>query len=183
MIYGASDLARRLLDRSDDQVRDVFLRDLAAIFPELPGMVKEMEVQRWPEGIPFSAPGRHRWQPVLEQPVGRVHLAGDYLGARGGMDTAAVSGYEAALRITSMGAPAGLCPAGPRSYRRLALRDRAGPRPGRHRRPESAGGVRAVRAAHGLRRPSGLASWSGAEDLGVVIYSARKWARLPWPGI
>jgi protoporphyrinogen/coproporphyrinogen III oxidase len=99
MIYGASDLARRLLDRADDQVRDVFLRDLAAIFPELKGLVTEIEVQRWPEGIPFSAPGRHLWQPVLEQPVGRVYLAGDYLGARGGMDTAAVSGNEAAHRI------------------------------------------------------------------------------------
>ncbi len=154
MIYGASHLARRLLDQTDDQVPDVFLRDLAAIFPELPGLVTEIEVQRWPEGIPFSAPGRHRWQPALEQPVGRVHLAGDYLGARGGMDTAAVSGYEAALRITSIGTPAGLCAAGPRRYGRLAVRDRARPRPGRHRRAEPAGGVRAVRAAHGLRRPA-----------------------------
>jgi predicted NAD/FAD-dependent oxidoreductase len=92
MIYGASDLARRLLDRTDDQVRDVFLRDLAAIFPELPGLVTEIEVQRWLEGIPFSAPGRHRWHPVFEQPVGRVHLAGDWLGAPGGMDTAALVG-------------------------------------------------------------------------------------------
>jgi protoporphyrinogen oxidase len=97
MIYGASDLARRLLDRTDDQVRDVFLRDLASIFPDLPGLVTEIEVQRWPEGIPFSAPGRHRWH--------RVHIAGDYLGARGGMDTAAVAGYEAANRIMSIGGP------------------------------------------------------------------------------
>ncbi len=99
MVYGAADLGRRLLDRTDDQVRDVFLRDLATIFAELPGLVTEIEVQRWPAGIPFSVPGRHRWQAVLEQPVGRVHLAGDYLGARGGMDTAAVSGHEAAQRV------------------------------------------------------------------------------------
>jgi protoporphyrinogen/coproporphyrinogen III oxidase len=105
MIYGAAGLGRRLLDRTDGQVRDVFLRDLATIFPELPGLVTEMEVQRWPEGIPFSAPGRHRWQAVLEQPVGRVHLAGDYLGARGGMDTAAVAGYEAAQRAMAALAP------------------------------------------------------------------------------
>lgn len=56
-------------------------------------------MRRWPEGIPFSAPGRHRWQPMLEQPAGRIHLAGDYLGARGGMDTAAESGYEAACKV------------------------------------------------------------------------------------
>ena len=63
--------------------------------------VPSLEVQRWPEGFPFSTPGRHRWHAVLEQPVGRVHLAGDYLGARGAMDTAAVVGYETAHRITT----------------------------------------------------------------------------------
>jgi hypothetical protein len=61
--------------------------------------VTEIEVQRWPEGIPFSAPRRHCWQSVLEQPAGRVHLAGDCLWERGGMHTAAVPGYEAAHRI------------------------------------------------------------------------------------
>jgi oxygen-dependent protoporphyrinogen oxidase len=101
MVYGASDLARRLAEQTDDQVKDVFLRDLAAIFPELPGLVTEIEIQRWPAGIPFSAPGRHRWQHILEQPAGYIHLAGDYLGARGGMDTAAVSGYEAAERVNA----------------------------------------------------------------------------------
>ena len=105
MVYGASELARQLAERTDGQVRDVFLRDLAAIFPQLPGLVTEVEVQRWPEGIPFSAPGRHRWQPMLEQSAGCVHLAGDYLGARGGMDTAAVSGYEAACKVLTALSP------------------------------------------------------------------------------
>jgi hypothetical protein len=45
-------------------------------------------------------------QPVLEQPVGRVHLAGDCLGARGGMDTAADTGYEAASHIMAVLGPA-----------------------------------------------------------------------------
>jgi len=105
MVYGASELARQLAERTDGQVRDTFLRDLAAIFPQLPGLVTEVEVQRWPEGIPFSTPGRHRWQPLLEQPAGCIHLAGDYLGARGGMDTAAVSGYQAASKILTALSP------------------------------------------------------------------------------
>jgi protoporphyrinogen/coproporphyrinogen III oxidase len=104
MVYGASQLARQLIERTDDQLLDVFLRDLAAIFPQLPGLITEIELQRWPEGIPFSTPGRHRWQLMLEQPAGLVHLAGDYLGARGGMDTAAVSGHEAACKVlTALG--------------------------------------------------------------------------------
>jgi protoporphyrinogen/coproporphyrinogen III oxidase len=99
MIYGASELGRRLLDRSDEEVAGLFLADLGALFPALPGIVSELHIQRWPEGIPYSAPGRHRWQQELEQPAGPVHLAGDYLGARGGMDTAAESGAEAADRV------------------------------------------------------------------------------------
>ena len=99
MAYGASDLARRLLDRSDGQICDAFLQDLAATYAQLPGLVSEIDIQRWPEGIPFSTPGRHRWQPALEQPNGCVYLAGDYLGARGGMDTAAVSGHDAARKV------------------------------------------------------------------------------------
>jgi oxygen-dependent protoporphyrinogen oxidase len=98
MVYGSSDLGRRLLDTSDDQVAAVFRTDLGRIFPELPALITEMHIQRWPQGIPFSAPGRHNLQQILEQPIGVVHLAGDYLGARGGMDTAAASGAEAAER-------------------------------------------------------------------------------------
>jgi protoporphyrinogen/coproporphyrinogen III oxidase len=99
MVYGASELARELAGHTDGQVTDAFLKDLATVFPQLPGLVTEIEVQRWPEGIPFSTPGRHRWQPILGQPAGCIHLAGDYLGTRGGMDTAAESGYEAACKV------------------------------------------------------------------------------------
>jgi len=99
MAYGASDLAWQLIDRSDGQICDAFLHDLAGVYPHLPGLVSEIEIQRWPEGIPFSSPGRHRWQRTLEQEHGCVYLAGDYLGARGGMDTAAVSGHEAACKV------------------------------------------------------------------------------------
>lgn len=101
MIYGASELARQLAGHTDGQVIDTFLKDLAAIFPQLPALATEIEVQRWPEGIPFSVPGRHRWQHTLDQPAGGVHLAGDYLGARGGMDTAAASGHRAADRVNA----------------------------------------------------------------------------------
>jgi protoporphyrinogen/coproporphyrinogen III oxidase len=99
MVYGAADLGRRLQDRSDDEVIATFMADLGDVFPELPAVIEETHVQRWPEGIPYSVPGRHHYQGVLEQPVGAIHFAGDYLGARGGMDTAADTGAEAAARI------------------------------------------------------------------------------------
>ncbi len=44
--------------------------------------------------------------------------------------------------------------------------------------PATRGRVRAVPTAHGVGQAGGLANRSGAGDLDVVIYSARKWCRL-----
>jgi oxygen-dependent protoporphyrinogen oxidase len=89
MVYGASRLGRKLVELSDDDVRRTFVRDLEAVLPEVRGHIEEIVVHRWPEGIPYSRPGRHLYQEALETPVGRIFLAGDYIGQRGGMDTAA----------------------------------------------------------------------------------------------
>ena len=59
-------------------------------------------IQRWERGIPFSVPGRAAHQEQLETPLGRVHFAGDYLGERGGMDTAVTSACEAAAAVRSL---------------------------------------------------------------------------------
>ena len=50
-------------------------------------------------GIPYSAPGRHSVQQTLERLAQTVSLAGDYLGERGGMEIAALSGIEAATGV------------------------------------------------------------------------------------
>jgi len=89
MVYGASRLGRKLLELSDDEVRRTFRRDLESVLPALRGHIDEIVIQRWPHGIPYSRPGRHRYQDTLEEPFGRIFLAGDYIGQRGGMDTAA----------------------------------------------------------------------------------------------
>ena len=95
-VYGAANLARALAEASDEVVAETFARDLRAIFPQAHGITKEVLVHRWPQGIPYSAPGRSTYQERLERPFGQVVLAGDYLGERGGMDTAVTSGVEAA---------------------------------------------------------------------------------------
>ena len=48
--------------------------------------------------LPYAAPGRSALQPALERPLGRIHLAGDYLGGVY-TDTAISSGQEAALAV------------------------------------------------------------------------------------
>jgi oxygen-dependent protoporphyrinogen oxidase len=95
MAYSGAGLAGSLWDEDDDDVRDTYLADLDAVLPGAAGVVKEVVVQRWPHGLPYVRPGRHRLQPALERPLGRVHLAGDYLGTRY-TDTAITSGSAAA---------------------------------------------------------------------------------------
>jgi oxygen-dependent protoporphyrinogen oxidase len=101
-VYGAATLGARLLERSDDSVVEGFVRDLRTVFPAIEEIIEEVIVQRWPQGIPYSTPGRSAHQARLERPLARVVLAGDYLGERGGLDTAATSGLEAAATVRAL---------------------------------------------------------------------------------
>ena len=99
MVYGASDAARALLELSDGEVRARFFEDLHDLFPMLPHIVEECVLQRWERGIPYTSPGRRLIQPALERLARTVSLAGDYLGERGGMEIAVLSGVEAATAV------------------------------------------------------------------------------------
>jgi oxygen-dependent protoporphyrinogen oxidase len=101
-VYGAASLGRALDDASDERVTSKFLGDLHAVFPETRRIVDEVVVQRWEHGIPYSVPGRSAHQRPLEEPLGRIWFTGDYVGERGGMDTAATSGCEAASAVESL---------------------------------------------------------------------------------
>ena len=98
MVYAGGDLGKRLLSKSDDEIRAIFLQDLYDILPATRGIVRETLIQRWEHAIPYAPPGRARIQPVLTRPLGRVFLAGDYL-QFAAMESAATSGLEAAQEI------------------------------------------------------------------------------------
>lgn len=80
MVYRSGHAALELFERSDEEIEKAFLDDLAAIYPESRGVVTETILVRMPRMLPYAAPGRASLQPALEKPLGRVHLAGDYLG-------------------------------------------------------------------------------------------------------
>lgn len=100
MVFSPGNLARDLIDRSDEDILETYLADLAAVFPALPGHVVESEVQRWPLGLAYNYPGRGRIQPVLTRPHGRLHLAGDYLGSLY-TETSVRSGSDAGQDVLS----------------------------------------------------------------------------------
>jgi len=98
MMYRSAHGALPLLELPDDEVERAFLDDLYAIFPQARGHVSETQLLKLPRMLPYPAPGRAALQPALDRPLGRVHLAGDYLGGVYS-DTAIASGQEAALAI------------------------------------------------------------------------------------
>src|SRR6478752_5639455 len=98
MMYRSAHGAVPLLELPAGEVERAFLDDLYAIFPQARGHVRETQLLKLPRMLPYPAPGLAALQPALDRPLGRVHLAGDYLGGVYS-DTAIASGQEAALLI------------------------------------------------------------------------------------
>lgn len=99
MVYsGGPRLAEPLLALNDDSIVSRYLDDLERLFPGFESIVEEAVVQRWEKAIPYPAPGRAALQPVLETPLERIHLAGDYLGSWYS-ETAVQTGATAAARV------------------------------------------------------------------------------------
>jgi len=90
--------ALELFERSDAEIEQTFLDDLYAIFPEARGIVRETLLLRMPRMLPYIAPGRAALKPALERPLGRLHLAGDYLGTSY-TETSVQTGTAAGLAI------------------------------------------------------------------------------------
>jgi len=98
MVYRSGHAALEMFEQPDNVVEQAFLDDLYAIYPDARGIVSETILLKLPRMLPYAAPGRSALQPALERPLGRVHLAGDYLGGVY-TDTAISSGQEAALAV------------------------------------------------------------------------------------
>lgn len=98
MVYSGAGLARRLADLDDNQIAKRYVEDLSSVFPQIADIVEEVYIQRWEHGLPHPRPGRHRVQAALECPLGRIFLAGDYLGTTY-TETAIETGTSAASAI------------------------------------------------------------------------------------
>jgi oxygen-dependent protoporphyrinogen oxidase len=98
MVYRSAHAALDLFELPDVEVERRFLESLYAVYPECRGIVSETMLLKLPRMLPYVAPGRAALQPALERPLGRVHLAGDYLGGFY-TDTSVSTGQEAAAAI------------------------------------------------------------------------------------
>jgi len=98
MVYAAASAARTLDGLTDARVEERFRTDLCGIYPEARAVVREIVIQRWPCGLPYAAVGRAALQPHLTRSLGRIQLAGDYLGTWY-TETAAQTAERAATAI------------------------------------------------------------------------------------
>jgi oxygen-dependent protoporphyrinogen oxidase len=105
MVYAGADQGRRMLELDDGAVASRFADDLARVYPDVRGRIREVVIQRWERGLPYPRPGRALLQAALTAPIDPVHLAGDYLGSWY-TETAAQTAAAAARRVrAAIGAP------------------------------------------------------------------------------
>lgn len=98
VLYTAGDQAADLFRLDDADIRERFVHDLVAIFPQAEGIIEDVFIQRWPYGGPIVWPGRARIQDLLIAPHRRLYFAGDYLMCSG-VDFAAWTGIQAARKV------------------------------------------------------------------------------------
>ncbi|MBV6761929.1 flavin monoamine oxidase family protein [Rhodococcus opacus] len=91
--------ADAMFDLSDEEIVSRFEKDLLAVFPELDGKLGEGIVRKHRRVVPFWAPGRRNSLPTLRDPLGTIHLAGDYQLDMPSLADAATSGERAAKAV------------------------------------------------------------------------------------
>ncbi|MGE7907722.1 flavin monoamine oxidase family protein [Peribacillus sp. NPDC094092] len=100
MTFSPGESGRRLMDKSNEEIIQIYLNDLNEIFPGFSDHVVEAQVEKFPFGSAYIFPGRAEIQPALTKSAGRLFLAGDYLGSYY-TETAIQTGFTAAQSINS----------------------------------------------------------------------------------
>lgn len=101
MTFSPGASGQKLLDKTEDEIVDIYLKDLDSIFPGFSNHVVEAKAMKFPFGSAYIYPGREKIQPTLMKSDKRLFLAGDYLGSFY-TETAVQSGLTAAQNINSL---------------------------------------------------------------------------------
>ncbi|NBE50173.1 flavin monoamine oxidase family protein [Streptomyces boluensis] len=91
--------ADQLFELSDEEIAARFTKDLLSVYPQLEGKLGEGIVRRHHRVVPFWAPGGRASLPTLRNPLGPIHLAGDYQLDMPSLADAATSGENAAKAV------------------------------------------------------------------------------------
>ncbi|GAA4842109.1 flavin monoamine oxidase family protein [Saccharopolyspora rosea] len=97
--FAGGAVADRLFELTDSEIVARFTADLVALYPELKGKLGDTFVRRHRRVVPFWPPDRRASLPTLREPLGPVHLAGDYQLDMPSLADAAASGERAAQQV------------------------------------------------------------------------------------
>ncbi|MCT7350677.1 FAD-dependent oxidoreductase [Streptomyces sp. 15-116A] len=97
--FAGGAVADDLFELSDEEIVARFTTDLLSVYPQLEGKLGEGIVRRHHRVVPFWAPWRRASLPTLREPLGPIHLAGDYQLDMPSLADAATSGENAAKAV------------------------------------------------------------------------------------
>ncbi len=98
MLYRSGRSALDLIEMDDAETERTFLEALHDVYPATRDHVTETLLVKFQRCIPFPKPGRYRKQSALERDMGRIRLAGDFMGTAY-TESAVASGQQAAGAI------------------------------------------------------------------------------------
>ena len=104
MCYAGGQPARELIGLPDDEIVRRFREDLSRVYPQLPNLITESVIQKWPHGNFYPTPDTDL-DAVLShngQTTNVIQFAGDYFGPLGGnIEEATISGIDTARRVVT----------------------------------------------------------------------------------
>jgi monoamine oxidase len=98
VVFSGGRRADELMELSEDEIQEIFTRDLLAVLPELTDKIAEVVIRKHEKVVPFWAPGNHGSVRELRAGTGPIRFAGDYLGVPS-MADAGRSGEMAAAAV------------------------------------------------------------------------------------
>lgn len=85
--YSVADRAEALLDAPDAVIEELYLNDLARLFPDIRSIVDQVVIQKWAYGTAKRYRGRSADVDVLAPGYGRIGFAGDHMLSVRAIDT------------------------------------------------------------------------------------------------
>lgn len=79
MLFRGAAGAAEMAHLDEAALADMARTYLRTHFPQADCQIEDVALAHWSHGAPVARPGRAALQPALEQPLGRIALAGDYL--------------------------------------------------------------------------------------------------------
>jgi len=92
--------AKALMEKEEEEIRQIYRADMLKIFPEMETVLKEVIIQKWTHGLPGFRPGAYGETSLRKEPHGRIYFAGDYTAdINGSLRVAVISAEECAAAI------------------------------------------------------------------------------------